>query len=578
MTQQRQLRSNFEPGSSKWALRKAQWRALGLDDADLERPKIAIVNSSSELSSCFSHLDGVAKVVKDAVRAAGGLAFEVRTAAPSDFITSAGRQGRYILPSRDLVVNDIEVQVEGAMLDGMVCLASCDKTTPAQMMAAGRLNIPTIVVACGYQASGEYEGHRVDIEEVFESVGKVVTGEMTLAHLAGMCDNAVRGPGVCAGMGTANSMHIACEALGLALPGSTPVLANSERMFAYARQAGERIVRMIDEDLKPRDVLTPAAFENAVRTALALSSSINTVRHLQAVAEEAQCDVDVYALFDRLGNEVPLLAAIRPNGTARIEDLEAAGGTAGVMKRLAPMLRLDARTVSGRTVGKNLDALPFMESPHLRSLENPLSSKPSLLIMRGSLAPQGGILKMGNADEKASRFVGKAKVFGGQDEAIAALGRGQIPAGSIAVLRGMGPIGGPGMALASSFVAAIDGSGLSKTVAVITDGQLSGLNRGIAIGQVCPEAAAGGPIGLVEDGDEITIDVDNRVVELNVTAEELTRRIDNAEAWRIPSERGWLSIYARTVQPLARGAVLSLKCSPEAAPSKDSARLGAKAK
>lgn len=566
MTEPRRLRSNFEPGSSKWALRKAQWRALGIDEAELERPKIAIINTSSELSSCFSHLDGIANAIKESIKAAGGLGFEVRTAAPSDFITSAGRQGRYILPSRDLVVNDIEVQVEGAMLDGMVCLASCDKTTPAQMMAAGRLNIPTIVVACGYQPSGEYAGHKVDIEEVFESVGKVLTGDMSLEHLSGMCDNAVRGPGVCAGMGTANSMHIVCEALGLALPGSTPILANSERMFAFARQAGERIVRMIEEDLRPRDILTPAAFENAVRTALALSASTNTVRHLQAVAEEAQCDVDVYELFDRLGAEVPLLAAIRPNGNSRIEDLEAAGGTVAVMKQLETMLRLDALTVTGGTVGKNLASFDPPATPHLRTLDDPLSSRPSLLVMRGSLAPEGGIYKMGNAADKASRFVGRAKVFGGQEEAIAALGKGMIAPGSVVVLRGLGPIGGPGMALASSFVAAIDGAGLSKSVAVVTDGQLSGLNRGIAIGQVCPEAGAGGPIAFVENGDEIVIDVERRAVDLQVDADQLADRARRAGPWKMADESGWLSVYARTVQPLARGAVLFRKERSEPEP------------
>lgn len=550
------LRSNFAVGTTRWALRKAQWRALGLNDDDLERPKIAVINTSSELSSCFSHLDGVARSVKAAIRAAGALAFEVRTAAPSDFITSAGREGRYILPSRDLIVNDIEVQVDGAMLDGMVCLASCDKTTPGQMMAAARLNIPTIVVACGYQPSGVYEGHRVDIEEVFESVGKVVVGEMSLQHLSGMCEKAVQGPGVCAGMGTANSMHIVCEALGLALPGSTPVLANSSRMFEFAARAGERIVEMVAEGLKPRDILSPAAFENAVRTALSLSASINTVRHLQAVAQEAESPVDVYALFNRLGAEVPLLAAIRPNGASRIEDLEAAGGTAGVMKRLGSSLQRQALTVTGLTVGDNLDALPLIPSAHVKSMNDPLSTQASLLIMRGSLAPEGGILKLGNATEKATSISGHARVFGGQADAIEALGRGEITPGTVVVLRGMGPKGGPGVALASSFVAAVDGAGLSKTVAVVTDGQLSGLNRGIAIGQVCPEAAAGGPIALVQDGDEIVVDTITRTVNLNVAPEEIAHRARNAQPWQPARERGWLSVYARTVQPLAKGAVL----------------------
>ncbi len=556
------LRSNFEPGTSRWALRKAQWKALGLSDADLEKPKIAIVNSSSALSSCFSHLDGVSRVVQEAIRAAGGVPLEIRTAAPSDFITSAGRQGRYILPSRDLVVSDIEVQVEGALLDGMVCLASCDKTAPAQMMAAGRLNIPTILLACGYQPSGTYQGRRVDIEEVFESVGKVATGEMTLGDLSGMCDQAVRGPGVCAGMGTANSMHIAAEALGMALPGSTPVEANSERMFEFARATGARIVAMIHADLRPRAILTPAAFENAVKVALAVSASTNTVRHLQAIAEEAQADVDVYELFDRFGASVPMLAAVRPNGDSRIEDLEEAGGTAGLMKRLESLLNPHAMTVTGQSAIGNVASMDLKVSSHVRTLDNPISTTPSLLIMKGNLAPEGAIYKVGNAVEKTTRFVGKALVFESQEDAIDALRRGELVPGTVAVLRGMGPIGGPGMALASSFVAAVDGAGLSKTVAVVTDGQLSGLNRGIAVGQVCPEAKAGGPIALVENGDEIAVDSQLKEVQLLVDNVQLDERRSRLVVWTMPADNGWLSVYARTVQPLARGAVLFLKQQP----------------
>jgi dihydroxy-acid dehydratase len=553
------LRSIFEPGTSNWALRKAQWKALGLEESDLDKPKIAVVNSSSSLSSCFSHLGGVSKVVQDAIRDAGGVPFEIYTAAPSDFITSAGRQGRYILPSRDLVVNDIEVQVEGALLDGMICLASCDKTAPAHMMAAGRLNIPTIVLACGYQPSGTFQGRKVDIEEVFESVGKVATGEMSLSELSGMCDQAVRGPGVCAGMGTANSMHIAAEALGMALPGSTPVQANSPQMYHYAREAGKRIVAMINEDLKPRSILTPAAFENAVKVALAVSASTNTVRHLQAIAEEAHVNLDVYGLFDSFGESVPLLVAVRPNGNSRIEDLEEAGGTAGLMKRLVTLLNREALTITGLTATENVAGMELKSSIHVRTLDNPISTTPSLLIMKGSLAPEGAIYKVGNAVEKAARFVGKALIFESQEEAIQALRRGELVPGTVAVLRGMGPIGGPGMALASSFVAAIDGAGLSRTVAVVTDGQLSGLNRGIAVGQVCPEAKAGGPIALVETGDEISIDTQSREVQLMVSPEKLQERRSRLKPWVMPSENGWLSIYARTVQPLARGAVLFTK-------------------
>ena len=551
----RPLRSNFAPGTPRWAVRRAQWKALGLTDADLEKPKIAVINTSSELSSCFSHLDGVALRVKEAVRAAGGLAFEVRTAAPSDFITSAGRQGRYILPSRDLLVNDIEVQVEGAMLDGMVCLASCDKTAPGQLMAAARLDIPSLVVACGYQPHGHLDGRAVDIEEVYESVGKVGAGHITLERLGAMCDVAIRGPGVCAGMGTANTMHIAAEALGLALPGSTPVLANGERMFAFAEAAGRRIVGMVAEDLKPSAILTPRAFENAVMAGLALSASINLVRHLQAVAAEARCPVDIYELYDRLGPQVPLLAAVRPNGETRIEELEAAGGTRGVMKRLGALIHRDALTVSGRTWGEEIDAAPEPGAV-IRTVENPISTKPSVIVMRGNLAPEGSILKLGDASAKQSVFEGRALVFHSQEAALEALKAGRLVPGTVAVLSGMGCRGGPGMALASGFVAAVDGAGLSTTVAVITDGQLSGLNRGIAIGQVAPEAALGGAIGLVRDGDAITIDMGAHRVTLEVSEAELASRRASGEAHRPADERGWLHIYERVVQPITKGAVL----------------------
>ncbi len=549
------LRSNFEPGSPRWAVRRAQWRALGLTDDDMAKPKIAIVNSSSELSSCYSHLDGIVPRLKQAIRAAGGIPFEIRTAAPSDFITSAGKQGRYILPSRDLLVNDIEVQVEGALLDGMVCLASCDKTAPAQLMAAARLNLPSIIIPCGYQPDGLYKGRRIDIEEVYESVGKVSTGEISQDELGAMCDQAIRGPGVCVGMGTANTMHVASEALGMALPGATPVLANSPRMFDYVESAGRRIVEMVFEDLRPRAILNKQAFENAVMVGLALSGSVNLVRHLQAVAEEAACNVDIYELYDRLGAKVPLLCAIRPNGETRIDELEAAGGTLGVLKRLETLVRLDNRTVTGKTWREILPQMNDVGAV-IRTMEDPISRKPSVVVIRGNLAPEGSILKLGNADLREAVFQGKACVYTSQDEALKALSSGKITTGAVVVLRGMGPRGGPGMALASGFVAAIDGAGLSNKVAVITDGQLSGLNRGIAIGVVSPEAALGGLLLHVQDGDPITIDIEKRSATLDISEAEIASRQALGKQVEPAKEYGWLSIYSRTVEPMSRGAVL----------------------
>jgi dihydroxy-acid dehydratase len=422
-------------------------------------------------------------------------------------------------------------------------------------MAAARLDIPSIIVACGYQAHGRIDGRAIDIEEVYESVGKVGAGQITMKRLADMCDVAIAGPGVCAGMGTANTMHIACEALGMALPGSTPVLANSARMFEFAEAAGRRIVAMVHEDLRPRRILTPQAFENAVMAGLALSASINLVRHLQAVAIEANCPVDIYELYDRLGPRVPLLCAVRPNGETRIEELEAAGGTRAVLKRLENLVHRDALTVSGRSWGEEL-AQAGKVGAVLRTVEDPISRKPSVIVMRGNLAPEGSILKVGDASAKNSIFRGKALVFGSQEDALQALRDGQLVPGTVAVLCGMGCRGGPGMALASGFVAAVDGAGLSTSVAVITDGQLSGLNRGIAIGQVSPEAAMGGPIGLARNGDAIVIDMDRHTVMLEVSPEILKARSEN-DAQRAPAtERGWLSIYERVVEPMSRGAVL----------------------
>lgn len=548
-------RSNFDAGSTRWAVRQAQWRALGIAKEDMQKPKIAVINSSSELSICFSHLDEVAAIVKQGIREAGGLPFEVKTTAPSDFITSAGRGGRYLMPARDLMVNDIEVAVEGSMLDGMVCLSSCDKTAPAHLMAAARLNIPTILVIGGYQACGRFKGEVVDIEDVFESVGKLATGKTSLETIEAMCEVAVLSPGVCAGMGTANTMHIMAEALGMALPGSAPVAARSNRMKEQALAAGRRIVAIVNEDLRPKQIMTPPAFANAIAVGLAISGSINLLRHLQGAAAEGEIDVDVYRLVDELGARVPLLCAIKPNGPARIEELEAAGGTQAIMKRLEPVLIGKAMTCTGRTLAQNLDKVQVPDHGVIGSLDRPIAAGPSIVILRGSLAPEGAIMKLGQGG-KRSRLRGRCRVFETQEAALAALAAGEIAAGQVIVLRGLGARGGPGVASASWFVAAVNGADLGDDIAVITDGQLSGLNRGFTIGQVMPEAADGGPLALIRDGDSVLIDIEHRRVDLEVNERELAARRAALKSF-IPSERrGWLGIYQALVQPLSRGGTL----------------------
>jgi len=555
----RALRSNFEPGSPREAVRRAQWKALGLSDADMLKPKIAVVNSSSELAICFSHLDGIAKVVKEAVREAGGLPFEIRTAAPSDFIISAGAQGGYMLASRDLVVNDIEIAVEGAQLDGMICLSSCDKTPPAHLMAAGRFNIPTILVICGYQPSGHYNGQHVDIEDVFIGSVRAMFGKLSQETLAGMCDHAITGPGVCAGMGTANSMHIACEALGMTLPGAAPVLANSPKMFNLARQSGRRIVEMVWEDLKPRDVMTPGAFRNAVASVLAVSGSINCVKHLQATAVEAGLDLDVFGLFNEMGAQVPVLSAVAPNGAHTIDQFEAAGGAGALLATLSPMLDLGVRTVTGRTLGDDLAGTGVRDPEVIRPLDRPCSRAASIVVLRGSLAPESAIARPGlRPAGQPTQFTGPALVFDSVPDALAALQRGELRPGEVLVLRGCGPVGGPGMAgSASRVVFAIYAQGLENDVAFVTDGQLSGLcNKGLTVAEVSPESGVGGPLALVQNGDVIAVDVAAARLDLQLTEAELATRRAQLGTPRVSPAHGYLAVYRRMVQPMSTGAVL----------------------
>ncbi|MBT9594793.1 MAG: dihydroxy-acid dehydratase [Vitreoscilla sp.] len=557
-TPRRQLRSNFPRGSYLWAVRNAQWHAMGIPESDCEKPKIAVVNSSSELAACYSHLDQVAVEVKKAIRAAGGVPFEIRTAAPSDFVTGAGARGAYMLASRDLVTNDIEVAVEGAQLDGMVCLTSCDKTVPGQLMAAARLNVPTILVPCGYQASGEYKGQHIDIEEVFIHSMHAVTGHLPVEDVVEMSREAIRSPGVCSGLGTANSMHIVCEALGMALPGSAPVAALSPKMFADARAAGERIVQMVWDDLKPRDILSEGAFGNAVKAILAVGGSLNAVKHLQAVATEAGSAVDIYGMFERFGPETPVLAGIRPIGERFIEEFEAAGGARALMKQLAPLLDTSAMTVTGETLATNLRAVRVADAEVIRAIDNPVAPNPAIVLLRGNLAPDAALIKTGIGERKTRRFTGPAICFGSSDAALAALNSGAIRPGHVIVMRGAGACGGPAMGGgASRVVFGIDGAGLGDQVAMLTDGHLSGLVcKGLVVAEVAPEAALGGPLALVQDGDAITVDLDTRRVDLEVPEAEIAAR---RERWQAPApmfDRGWLQIYRRNVSSNARGAVL----------------------
>ncbi|WP_159501615.1 dihydroxy-acid dehydratase [Microbacterium sp. 18062] len=556
MNERAALRSNFPPDSMRGLTRRAEWASLGIPASELSKPKVAIVNASNDLAACYAHLDDIVPVLKEHLREAGALPFEIRTSVASDFITSVGKAGRYILPTRDLMVQDIEVVVEGAQLDAMICLSSCDKTTPAHLMAAGRLNVPTIIVPCGYQHSGLADHGGADIEDVFLNSSFHAYSGTSQSEMERMADEAILGPGVCSGLATANSMHIVAEVLGMAVAGAAPVRATSDRMWDSVRRSAYALVEAIHRDIRPRDVITGSSIRNAVVTMLAIGGSINTIKHLQAIAIEAGVEVDVWELYRSLGREIPLIASVRPNGPALIEEFEDAGGAATIQRELLPYLDADAPTVTGDTIGERAATAPTADGTVIRSVADPFATTPSIVVVKGTLAEEGAVVKRPIPDPGPYVFTGPAKIFHTREEGIEAIANGTIREGDVIVLRGVGLVGGPGMGFVSALIFAITAAGLAGKVAMVTDGQFSGLaNTGIVVGEVSPEAATGGTIGLLEDDDRIRIDLAEGRVDVLVDPETLAARppfvpVAGAEIG------GYLDVYRAAVQPLACGAVL----------------------
>jgi dihydroxy-acid dehydratase len=441
----------------------------------------------------------------------------------------------------------------------MVCLTSCDKTPPGHLMAAMRLNIPTLLVIGGYQASGMIGDDHVDIEDLFSGGVSASLGKPGKHSMDDMAEQAIRGPGVCAGMATANTMHCVVEALGMCIAGSAPVRANSEKMFDAARAAGARVVEMVHEELTPRKIMTAGAFHNAAAMVLAVSGSINAIKHLQATAVEGGLGISLFDIWDEMGRKVPTLAAVRPNGAVRIEQFEDAGGARAILKQLEPLLHRDVLVASGKTLAADLADVTIGDTEVIRPLERPISDGPSIAILKGSLAPESAVVKLGIRDgSRPESFTGVARVFESTKDAMAAIAEGKLQKGEVLVLHGQGLKGGPAMGGGASIVLfAIDAAGLAKDVAFVTDGQLSGLClKGLTIAEVAPEGAVGGPIGKVRDGDRIEIDVAARRMDLMVSTEELARRPGPPNAFPVPAD-GWLGMYRRDVQPMATGAVLT---------------------
>jgi dihydroxy-acid dehydratase len=534
---------------------RAMLKAVGFSDADLRKPLIGVANTWIEIGPCNFHLRDLATHVKDGIRRAGGTPMEFNTVSISDGITMGTEGMRASLVSREVIADSIELVARGNGFDGLVVLVGCDKTIPAASMALARLNVPGLVLYGGSIAPGQWQGHDVTIQDVFEAVGAHGAGRITDTELGDLEAHACPGAGACGGQFTANTMAIASEFLGIAALGSGSVPANDPRKADVARAAGERVMDLVRRNLRPRDIMTRAAFENAIASVATTGGSTNAVLHLLAIAHEAGVDLSL-ADFDRISGNVPLLADLKPSGRFVATDLHAAGGSALVARRLLELGKLsaDSSTVTGRTLGA--EAAQAAETPGqqvIRPAENPIKKTGGLVILHGSLATEGAVVKLSGTERMAHR--GPARVFDSEEATFAAVQRQAIKPGDVVIIRYEGPSGGPGMREMLAVTAAIVGAGLGDDVALVTDGRFSGATRGFMAGHVSPEAARGGPIALVQDGDIVNIDIAARRIDLEVPEAEIERR---RAAWTDHPPRyrsGVLGKYARLVSSASIGAV-----------------------
>jgi dihydroxy-acid dehydratase len=534
---------------------RAMMRGAGYTDADFARPLIGVAHGWIEIMPCTIHLRRIAEWVKEGIREAGGTPVECNTIAISDGIAMGTEGMKASLVSRENVADSIELVVRGHQLDALVAISGCDKTIPGSVMALARLDVPGLMLYGGSIMPGRFEGRDVTIGDVFEAVGAHGAGTMSDERLLELERVACPGAGSCGGQFTANTMATAFEAMGISPAGSSGVPALDARRQAVARDAGRLVMRLLKDDVRPSSIITRDAIENAIAAVMATGGSTNAVLHLLAVAREAKIPL-VIDDFDRISARTPLLADMKPWGRFTAPDMDAAGGIMLVLQRLldAGLLKKDALTVTGRTIGE--EARAARETPSqevVRPLAAPLARSGGLVILHGSLAPDGCVTKVAGHDTPTRTYT--AKVFDREEDAFAAIEGKRITAGNIVVIRYEGPKGGPGMREMLAVTGALVGAGLGEQVALVTDGRFSGATRGIAIGHVAPEAATGGPIGLVRDGDRITIDVGKRRIDLDVDEAEIARR---RTAWRAPDPRyktGALAKYAKLVSSASEGAV-----------------------
>jgi dihydroxy-acid dehydratase len=536
---------------------RAMLKAVGFTDDDLARPLIGVANTWIEVMPCNYHLRRLSEKVKAGIRAAGGTPIEYNTIAVSDGIAMGTEGMKASLISREVIADSVELVARGHLFDGVVGLSGCDKTIPGMVMALARLDLPSLMLYGGSIMPGRFQGHDVTIQDVFEGVGAYAAGKMTPMELRDLENHACPGPGACGGQFTANTMAIAFEFLGISPMGFNGVPAMDPRKDDVAYRCGQLIMDLLRKDLRPKQIITRASLENAIAAVATTGGSTNSVLHLLAVAKEAGVNLSIDD-FDLINRRVPLLADLKPGGKFMAADLSTAGGTTLVAKRLldAGILHPDQPTVTGRTIGEEArDAKETSGQQVLRPLSNPMKATGGLVILKGNLAPEGCVLKVAGHERMSHR--GPAKVFDREEDAFAAVQRGEIIAGDVVVIRYEGPQGGPGMREMLGVTGAIVGAGLGESVALLTDGRFSGATHGLMAGHVAPEAAKGGPIAALRNGDSIVFDVAGRRLDVELSTDEIKNRLSQ---WTPPAPRyttGVMAKYARHVSSASEGAVTS---------------------
>jgi dihydroxy-acid dehydratase len=556
------MRSDTVKAGPDRAPHRALLKACGVTDADMAKPFIGIANSYTDIVPGHVHLKKFAEVVKAAVRRAGGMPFEFNTIAVDDGIAMGHLGMRYSLPSRELIADAVETMVQAHCFDAMICISNCDKITPGMLLAAVRVNIPTIFITGGPMKAGRLpEGGSADVITIFEAVGKLQTGEISAERLKLLEDIACPTCGCCSGMFTANSMNCLLEAIGMALPGNGTILAVDPRRKKLARAAARQIMKLVEKNICPRDIVTAESLDNAFALDMAMGGSTNTVLHTFALAREAGVDYPLKRL-NEVSARVPCICKVSPSKPdVHIEDVDRAGGISAILKELSRKpgaLHLDTMTVTGKKLGKNIARAEIVDEKVIHRIETPFTADGGLAVLFGNLAPEGAVIKAAGVDPDCFVFEGKAIVFNSQDECLDALHKQEVKPGHVVVIRYEGPKGGPGMPEMLSPTSMIRGQGLGKKVALITDGRFSGGTAGLCLGHISPEAAEGGPIALVANGDTIHIDIPHRTITLKVDEATLMQR---RAAWIKPAPKirtGWLGRYCRLVTSASKGAVLAL--------------------